>query len=85
MIFTDALSHLQDGVPMRRAAWPVDEGYLQLMPGMKHVWKIMLVPNPNAGNFIFSVEDFNSDDWHEFTVPAEPIEVAVEDISEETV
>ena len=74
MLFADALVQLQAGVPMRRAAWSIDEGYLQLMSGMKHVWKIMLVPNPNAGNFIFSMEDFLGDDWQPWAVPAAPID-----------
>jgi hypothetical protein len=67
MLFTEALQKLQDGAAMRRAAWPEIEGYLKLMPGMGHVWKIVLQPAPNAGNFIFSVEDFISSDWVEFT------------------
>ncbi len=65
MLFEEALQKLQEGLAMRRTAWPISEGYLKLLPGMKHVWKIVLVPNPNAGNFIFSVEDFVSDDWEE--------------------
>jgi hypothetical protein len=83
MLFLDALQQLEAGLPMRRASWPVEEGYLKLMPGMKFVWKIVLVPNPNAGNFIFSLEDFNGDDWQEFTTPSAPIEATVDDISKE--
>lgn len=63
MLFAEALAQLQAGVPMRRESWPVEDGYLSLMPGMKYVWKIMLVPNPNAGNFIFEVADFHASDW----------------------
>jgi hypothetical protein len=66
MLFQEALSELKDGIAMRRAEWPIEEGYLKLMPGMKFVWKIVLVPNPNAGNFIFSVEDLEGNDWEEF-------------------
>jgi len=75
MLFLDALAQLQAGVSMRRKAWAIEEGYLKLMPGMKFVWKIILVPNPNAGNFIFSVEDFTKDDWEEFK---EAVEVPCE-------
>ena len=70
MIFADALKKLQEGVAMRRSAWPEIEGYLKLMPGMGHVWKIVLQPNPNAGNFIFFVADFEGDDWEEYVYKA---------------
>lgn len=77
MQFLEALKQLEAGVAMRRAAWPDAEGYLQLLPGMKFVWKIVLVPNPNAGNFIFSLEDFNGDDWEEFKGFALPLEAQI--------
>ena len=69
MNFLQALEELKAGKEMHRAAWPIDEGYLKFMKGMKHAWKIVLVPNPNAGNFIFSIEDFYADDWQEFELP----------------
>lgn len=82
MLFLDALKQLEAGIAMRRTAWADSEGYLKVMPGMKYVWKIVLVPNPNAGNFIFSLEDFHGDDWVEFVVPTEPVEEDVEDVAE---
>ena len=63
MKFYDALEALKQRVAVRRKSWAIEEGYLSFMPGMKHVWKIVLLPNPNAGNFIFSVEDFDAEDW----------------------
>lgn len=63
MLFTEALEQLHKGEGVRRTSWAESEGYLKLLPGMKYVWKIVLQPNPNAGNFIFSVEDFESTDW----------------------
>lgn len=66
MLFQEALSLLKSGAHVRRKAWAPEEGFLSLMPGMLYVWKIVTVPNPNAGNFIFSVEDFTSDDWELF-------------------
>lgn len=63
MLFQEALEKLKSGDALRREAWPKAEGYLKILPGMKHVWKIVLLPNPNAGNFIFSIEDFESQDW----------------------
>ena len=44
------------------------------MPGMTHVWKVVITPSTNAGNFIFSVEDLTSDDWQEFELPKEAVE-----------
>lgn len=77
MLFTDALTKLQSGVPMRRASWAENEGYLTILPGAGYVWKIILVPQPNAGNFIFCVADFTADDWVEFTPVSEPVESEV--------
>ncbi len=78
MLFQEALTRLDAGVPMHRACWTAEDGYLSLMPDMKYVWKIVLIPNPNAGNFIFSVEDFLADDWQEYkgVVEAENQEAA---------
>ncbi len=78
MLFEEALTQLQNGAALRRSSWPVDEGFLMLLPGMKHVWKIMLLPNPNAGNFIFSVEDFVSSDWELFTEQKPAVEAVVD-------
>ena len=78
MLFKEALDYLQEGKFMRRAAWPIEEGYLALLAGMGHVWKIVLLPNPNAGNFIFSMADFLGDDWHEFSQPLVAEEQAIE-------
>lgn len=68
MIFTEALQLIREGKELHRAGWPITDGYLVLLPGMLHIWKIMLHPNPNAGNYIFSVEDLTSDDWQEFDI-----------------
>jgi hypothetical protein len=69
MLFLEALAQLEMGTSMHRASWTIESGYLKLMDGMDFVWKIVLVPNPNAGNYIFSVEDFLADDWQEFKAP----------------
>ena len=71
MLFKEALDALQAGDAMRRTDWPIAEGYLKILPGMKHIWKIVLQPNPNAGNFIFSMDDFLGDDWVKLD-PANP-------------
>lgn len=78
MLFLDALKQLESGVAMRRQVWTPEDGYLSIMPGMKYVWKIVLLPNPNAGNFIFSVEDFLASDWEEFVAPCEPVAEVLE-------
>lgn len=80
MLFLEALAQIQAGIAMRRSAWPMDEGYLVLLPGMGHAWKIVLKPNPNAGNFIFSIEDFLASDWipyEEAVAEAQVIEAEV--------
>ncbi len=72
MLLAEALNELKNGATLHRAAWPLDDGYLKLLPGMTHIWKIVLKPNPNAGNYIFSVADLVADDWQPFVVSEEP-------------
>jgi hypothetical protein len=69
MLFTEALAQLKEGKPMRREAWETSEGYLKILPDMGYVWKIVTQPNPNAGNFIFSIADFDGCDWVEYVAP----------------
>jgi hypothetical protein len=78
MLFLDALAKLEAGIPMRRSSWAEVEGYLTILPGAKYVWKIILEPQPNAGNFIFCVADFTSNDWVEYTKPVEVPAVSVD-------
>lgn len=78
MLFKEALDVLKAGKALRRLSWKNEEGYLQLMPGMKYVWKIILHPQPNAGNFIFAIDDFTADDWVEFDANALTIETKSE-------
>lgn len=69
MLLNQALIQLQAGKNMCRLEWTMDDGYLTLMPGMLYVWKIVLKPNPNAGNYIFTLADLEADDWLEFQLP----------------
>lgn len=69
MLLAEALKELEAGKVMCRASWTLDDGYLKLMPGMLYVWKIVLKPNPNAGNYIFTLADLTADDWQEFVLP----------------
>lgn len=71
MLFNQALIQLQAGKDMHRASWTLESGYLRLMKGMQFIWKIVLKPTPNAGNYIFSVEDLEANDWQEFEMPKE--------------
>lgn len=71
MLFSEALDALHAGKPMCRENWSLEDGYLKLMEGMSFVWKIVLLPNPNAGNYIFSVADFLAEDWKEFKSSAQ--------------
>ncbi len=69
MLFQEALDFMHDGEALCREAWTLEDGYLVLMEGMKHIWKIVLQPSPNAGNYIFSVEDLEAEDWKKFEMP----------------
>ena len=68
MKLLEAIEEIKKGKDMHRAAWSKDDGYLKYMQGMDHIWKIQLKPNPNAGNYIFSLADLEGDDWQEFDV-----------------
>lgn len=82
MLFQEALELLQSGARLFREGWQLKDGYLALMPGMKHVWKIVLQPQPNAGNYIFSFEDLLASDWAHFVSEEEAKEPAAEAPSE---
>lgn len=76
MLFADALDCLKNGELVKRASWSDADGYLVFLKGMKHVWKILTNPNPNAGNHIFSVEELCADDWISFKELEAPAPVA---------
>lgn len=63
MLFAEALQQLKDRKMVARKSWAASEGYLVLLSGMKHCWKIITTPGPNAGNHIFSVDELSADDW----------------------
>ncbi len=63
MLLCEALGYLKAGKPVYRTGWEPQDGYVVLMPGMTHIWKIVLNPSPNAGNYIFSLADLELDDW----------------------
>lgn len=67
MLLREALDVLKSGAQVHRKGWEVQDGYIVFMPGMSHIWKIVLKPQPNAGNYIFSMEDLISDDWEVFS------------------
>lgn len=69
MLLQEALKLLQEGEVLCRAAWSLEDGYLCMMKGMLHIWKIVLQPSPNAGNYIFSLDDLLADDWKLFELP----------------
>ncbi len=70
MQLAQALEALKSGAQLYRTGWMPQDGYLVFMPGMTHVWKIVLQPQPNAGNYIFSMEDMLASDWELFSVAA---------------
>lgn len=63
MKLDEALIALKSGQCVRRQSWTKQDGYLILMKGMKHVWKIIIDPAPNAGNHIYSFDDLCAEDW----------------------
>ncbi len=77
MKFEEAIIQLQARIPMYRTGWEPQDGYVILMPGMGHGWKIVLTPAPNAGNYMWSMADFLADDWEVYVHPAPVIEVEV--------
>lgn len=78
MLFSEALVQLKERVPVYRTGWQPQDGYLVFMPGMTYVWKIVLQPSPNAGNYIFSVADFEGEDWEVYKENEALVEVAQE-------
>jgi hypothetical protein len=64
MNFVEMLKELEAGKCIRRSAWKYEEGYLKLMMGFNTVWKILTIPSANAGNHLFTMDDFNATDWH---------------------
>lgn len=77
MLLQEALELLQAGEVLCREAWQLEDGYLCMMKGMQHIWKIVLHPAPNAGNYIFSLEDLLACDWKKFELPKPAVEVEV--------
>ncbi len=63
MLFNEALNAMKEGKMARRCHWSLEDGYLVVMDGAKHIWKILTSPQPNAGNHIPSVEELSADDW----------------------
>ncbi len=78
MFLQEALEMLQSGENLCREAWKIEDGYLAMMKGMQHVWKIVLHPAPNAGNYIFSLEDLLAQDWKIFDIAKPVIEEAAQ-------
>jgi len=81
MQLQEAIEQLKSGADLYRTGWNPQDGYIRLMPGMSHVWKIVLSPTPNAGNYIFSVEDLTANDWELFSL-ATPCVVEAELVEE---
>ena len=75
MLLQEAIVQLKAGAAMYRQDWDPQDGYIVLMPGMSHVWKIVLSPAPNAGNYIFSLADLESDKWLPYVQPVDVIDI----------
>ena len=68
MKLQEALELLKEGHQMWRQGWLVKDGYVTLMPGMTHVWKVAIQPQTNAGNYMWSYADLIADDWERFVI-----------------
>jgi hypothetical protein len=68
MTFVEALQLLKEGEAICREGWGADQ-YLILLQGMEYVWKIILPPNTNAGNHIFSFAEYIAEDWKKYVQP----------------
>lgn len=63
MLFSEALNAMLEGNYCTRDIWDNKNEYCVFMPGMQYIWKILPMPTPNAGNHVFSVDDFLARDW----------------------
>jgi hypothetical protein len=74
MQFMEAIKALQEGKMVVRECWNEEEnGYLKLMYGLPYVWRILMMPNPNAGSFSFSIDEMVADDWVLFPKPVKEV------------
>ena len=81
MNFLDMLNALKTGAYMVRSGWTRDDGYLILMPGAQAPWKIIIKADTgaNAGNYLFTVEDYQAQDWQPLDLTVfNPVVVVVE-------
>ncbi len=63
MKFLEAVAAMKEGKTVTRAYWGTEAGYLVTLPGAASVWRITLSPTVNAGNHLFTIEDYEADDW----------------------
>lgn len=68
MNFQEALEQLLKGEYLTRAAWPAEgpeSGFCVIMPEMKQIWRITLMPNaPQAGVYMLPIADLLANDWY---------------------
>lgn len=83
MNFQEAYAQLKAGQYMQRAEWNTSGEYCILLPGMPYIWKILLIPNPSAGNWLPTCADFDANDWNVFerAVPAEVTAEAIDTVT----
>ncbi len=62
MLFHEAIDALLDGKYVARDAW-TDGSYLVFLPGMTSVFKVMVQPAVNVGNYLWLADDFKALDW----------------------
>jgi hypothetical protein len=66
MLLQEAVEMMKNGCHMVRKDWTEKDGYLTTLPKADFVWKVVFTGNvPNAGNYIFDIEDILAGDWRE--------------------
>jgi hypothetical protein len=66
MLFEAARDALCHGKYVARSAWK-DGSYLVFLPGMVSVFKVVVQPAVNVGNYLWLMADFLADDWQVYT------------------
>lgn len=79
MILDEMLKLLDAGEVVCRKSWSLRDGYLVFLPGTTHIWKIVILDQINAGNYIFSKDDLEANDWKIFEVPKEALIIVSEE------
>jgi hypothetical protein len=65
MNFNEAVAFMKQNKFVARVVWDAEKKYCCILPGMKNIFQVLTVPNPNVACWLPSVEDFLAQDWIE--------------------